>query len=310
MHGSRVRFQLLGPVSLSVGGAVVPLGGPVPRGLLALLLLADGATVHADRAVDALWGAQPPRTSTGRVHVVMSELRRALAPIGDGTELIRTVPGGYRMPVPAAPGSLDLTAFSAEAAAGRRAVAAGRHAEAAAHCRAALAAWSGAPLDGLTAPFAAAEAERLDSRRVETVEALAAATLAEPGTPDTAFVDELAALQSARPEREALLVLTMAALGRAGRRVEALEICRRNRRWLRDELGMAHSRRVRELETAILRDGAPPRLFSTIAARRDDRQLPRPVPEVTGRTDEPAWLDRHLPTDAATDLTHLPLHLV
>lgn len=305
---AKVEFRVLGPVGVWIGGAPVAVGGPSPRGLLAVLLLSRGKPVSAARLVDALWGDDPPTTATGRVHAIVSELRRALAGAGLGSGIIRRQSGGYVLGETDA--ALDLADFSAAAAAGRQAVAEGRHEQAVTLFRNALAAWSGMALEGLDGPLALREAARLEERRLDVIEACAAARLEAPGAPDPGLIDELTALASDHPQREAVVALLMTALHRAGRTPEALAACQANRRWLRDELGLDPSSRLQQLELAILRDdpsitpSAPARASADPRVR--PRQLPAPVAGFTGRTRELEALERLLP-NAQTTPTGLPL---
>jgi len=58
----------------------VDLGGPRQRSVLALLLIARGSIVPADRVVDDLWRGEPPPRAMGALQVYVSNLRRALEP--------------------------------------------------------------------------------------------------------------------------------------------------------------------------------------------------------------------------------------
>jgi DNA-binding SARP family transcriptional activator len=112
-----VVFRLLGPLEVVVEGRMVAVGGPRPRGLLALLLTAGGV-VSEDGLVDGLWGEEPPASARKTVQSHLSRLRTALGPAGE--RLVR-VPGGYRVEVRA--GELDVQRVEALRAAHRG----GRH---------------------------------------------------------------------------------------------------------------------------------------------------------------------------------------
>jgi DNA-binding SARP family transcriptional activator len=292
---ANVTFTLLGPVGVRIGGHAVDLGGPRPRELLALLLLHRGRTVRHDHLIDALWGEQPPKTAAGRIQALVSELRRALREGGLAPDVIMTRPGGYT--ATRAAGTLDLDTFHHALDRGRQESAAGRHEQAAHLFRAAYAAWSGDALEGLTAPFVAAEAARLESQRLEALEGRIGAELGLDG-PSPQLIDELYDLTGRHPERQLLVEHLMLALFRAGRTADALGAYRSARQWLRAELGLDPSRRLRALEAAILRDdpsldrdvppAAPPR---PVAA---PFQVPASVADFTGRRDELAWLDDQL----------------
>jgi DNA-binding SARP family transcriptional activator len=58
-----MEFRILGPVEAGDARRPVALGGPRPRAVLAVLLLARGDVVSVDRLIDELWGEQPPATA-------------------------------------------------------------------------------------------------------------------------------------------------------------------------------------------------------------------------------------------------------
>src|SRR6185437_1331779 len=68
-----------------------------------------------------------------------------------------------------------------------------------------------------------------------------------------ALLPELVTLVAAQPLRERLRAQLILALYRSGRQAEALEAYRDCRRMLDDELGLAPSEELKELESAILR---------------------------------------------------------
>ena len=57
----RFQFRLLGPLELASGGAVLPVGGPRQRALLAFLLLHADEVVKRGSLIDALWGSSRRR---------------------------------------------------------------------------------------------------------------------------------------------------------------------------------------------------------------------------------------------------------
>ncbi|GAA2363157.1 hypothetical protein GCM10010170_059810 [Dactylosporangium salmoneum] len=54
-----MHINVLGDLIATRDGEPLDLGGRRQRALLALLVLARGETVSADRLVDAVWGEQP-----------------------------------------------------------------------------------------------------------------------------------------------------------------------------------------------------------------------------------------------------------
>ena len=54
-----LEFRILGPVQAVRDGRELALGGPRRRAVLALLLVAGGRVVPAERLAEELWGASP-----------------------------------------------------------------------------------------------------------------------------------------------------------------------------------------------------------------------------------------------------------
>jgi DNA-binding SARP family transcriptional activator len=77
---SVVDFGILGPVQAVRDGREVELGGPRRRALLALLLVAGGRVVPAERLADELWAGCPPPAAAGTLRAHVSRLRTLLSP--------------------------------------------------------------------------------------------------------------------------------------------------------------------------------------------------------------------------------------
>ena len=75
-----MEFRILGPLEVVERGRPLPLGGSRQRALLALLLTRANEVVSADRLIDELWRAQPPRMATNALQYHVSQLRKTLAP--------------------------------------------------------------------------------------------------------------------------------------------------------------------------------------------------------------------------------------
>src|SRR5215207_2948059 len=112
------HFSLLGPLSVSLDGAPIALGGQKRRALLAVLLLDANQVVSRDRLIDALWGEDPPDTARNTIQVYVSQLRKLLP---DGA--LETAAPGYRLTVE--PGTVDLFEFIRLSEEGRTALATG-----------------------------------------------------------------------------------------------------------------------------------------------------------------------------------------
>jgi DNA-binding SARP family transcriptional activator len=218
------------------------LGGARQRILLAVLLTRANEVVSVDRLIDALWGANPPRTAANALQYHVSRLRKVL---GGGDRIVTRDPG-YLIRV--APDELDLFRFEwlvaeADEAPPERA---------ARLLRDALALWRGPPLPDLAdEDFAHAEIHRLEELRLAALERRVEADLALGGDPR--LIPELDALVREHPFHERLRAALMRALYADGRQAEALTVYRQTRQTLVDELGIEPSSALQELERAILR---------------------------------------------------------
>jgi len=228
-----VEIHLLGPVELVVDGEPAALPAK-PRALLTLLALRRNEVVSMDRIVEDLWEGDPPETAVKAAQIYVSQLRKLV-----GERLESRAPG-YRLRIEA--GELDVDRFEELAS----------EDDDLTSLDDALALWRGPALaDVSDLAFARAEAARLEERRTEVLELHAAALIDAGRTP--AAIDELERLVRDHPLREGPHELLMRALYRAGRQADALEVYRRLRERLGDELGLTPSPPLRELETAILR---------------------------------------------------------
>ncbi|MBN6035382.1 BTAD domain-containing putative transcriptional regulator [Amycolatopsis sp. 195334CR] len=242
-----MRFGILGPTEvLTATGDPLPVGGPRVRALLTLLLLDAGRVVSAERLLDGLYGERPPSNPVNALQSQVSRLRQA----GISVELL---PAGYRLDA-AQVEALDAHRFEQLADHGRRALAAGDHAGAAARLGDALALWRGPAL--ADAPFAAAAAARLEELRLAALEDRIDADLGTGA--HQALVAELGALIAAHPLRERLRGQLVRALHAGGRRAEALAAFEDARRTLAEELGADPSPELAAIHLAVLRAENPP----------------------------------------------------
>ena len=240
-----MQFSILGPLDVRVDGRAVALGGVMPRGLLAVLLLHANEAVNAERLALALWGEEAPAGAVKTVQVHVSRLRRAL---GD-PDLLVTTSAGYCLRI--RPGELDAEHFDRQVDDGRRALAASHAEQAATVLREALGLWRGPPLTDIASlPFAQVEITRLEEQRLAALELCVEAELAAGRHAE--LVGELQRLTSEHPWSERLHGQLMLALYRSGRQADALEAYRDARAALVDQLGVEPSPEFRDLEQAIL----------------------------------------------------------
>src|SRR3954471_10368573 len=97
----RLTFGLLGPMSACLDGSDVSLGGRRQRAVVAVLLVAHGQQVSAERLLDALWEGTPPPSGAASLQSYVSHLRRALEPDRPArtpSRLLVTRGDGYVMP--------------------------------------------------------------------------------------------------------------------------------------------------------------------------------------------------------------------
>src|SRR6266508_4120959 len=263
------QFSLLGPLSVTLDGAPIALGGQKRRALLAVLLLDANHVVSRDRLIDALWGEDPPDTARNTIQVYVSQLRKLLPEGVLETEAV------------------DLFEFGRLSEEGRTALGAGDAPGAADALETALALWRGAPLaDFAWEPFAQTEIVRFEDLRLAALEDRIEVdlSLARHGQ----LIAELERLVAEHPLRERLRAQLMLALYRSGRQADALAVYQRARRTLVDELGIEPSDALRQLERAIL--AHDPSLNVPQAARTSPRRLPTPPTPLQGREQELAAL--------------------
>jgi DNA-binding SARP family transcriptional activator len=239
-----MEFRVLGPVEAVAEGRPVPLPAAKPRALFAVLLLNRNRVVSISQLVDDLWGEAPPETATKALQVYVSQLRKAIGP-----DRLQTKAPGYSLRVE--DGELDLDRFEQLVREGRERLAAGDAKAAAKVLAEALDLWRGPALAEFDAePFARDAGARLDEARLTAIEERIEADLALGR--HAQLMPELEDLIAREPYRERLRGQLMLALYRSDRQAEALELYRRTRETLSEELGIEPSSGLQELERAIL----------------------------------------------------------
>ena len=247
-----LRVGLLGPLQVRDGtGRPVHVGGRQLRVLLTLLALNAGRVVPAGSLAGQIWPGDPPGNPGNALQTLVSRLRAGLRQAGID-DVIESHPAGYRLAVP--PDAIDVMAFEALAAQGRRALADGDAGHAARVLRDALLAWRGQPLaDAAGCDFADAAAAKLTELRSSVLADRIEADLALGE--GASLVGELRVLVSADPLAERPRALLMRALYAAGRQAEALAAYREGRELLADQLGVDPSAHLEQVYLGILRGG-------------------------------------------------------
>jgi DNA-binding SARP family transcriptional activator len=263
----RTEFRILGPLEVRRDDRPVPIAGAKERALLAILLLRANEPVTIDRLVDELWGEAPPPTARKSLQVRVATLRRALPP-----DVLVTRGGSYLIQVDR--DELDLHRFERLFSEGSRALADGHAKAAAPTLREALALWRGPPLsDFAYESFARSAIERLEELRLAALEQRIEAELVL-GL-HAQLVGELKQLVAAHPLRERMCGQLMLALYRDGRQAEALDLYRRTRGALVDELGIEPGPALQELQRAVLRQDPALARATTFESERSILVAPR-----------------------------------
>jgi DNA-binding SARP family transcriptional activator/pimeloyl-ACP methyl ester carboxylesterase len=242
-----VEFRVLGPLEVTADGRSLGLAGARTRAVLAMLIVHANQVVSSDRLIEELWPGQPRAADSLQVRV--SELRKVLRSAGEADRLA-TRPPGYLLRV--TPAELDARQFEQLAKEGNAALAAGDAATAAQRLDQALRLWRGPALADLdAAPFARAEAGRLEEERLGALESRAEALLDCGRHRD--LIAELETLTAAHPLRERFWLQRMLALYRAGRQADALRAYRDLRAVLIADLAIEPGPELRDLHARILR---------------------------------------------------------
>jgi WD40 repeat protein/DNA-binding SARP family transcriptional activator len=249
MATSRLEFRLLGPLTVTVDGVPIAVGGPKQRALLALLLLSANRVVPRERLIDELFADQGVNSADHALRNHVSRLRKALAPVTGDEPRLAAQARGYLLRVESE--ELDLERFELLVAEGREALRAGDPESAARLLREGEALWRGRPLADLELErLAGIEAERLEELRLAAVEERIDAELALGR--HLPLVAELDALGADYPFRERFQAQLMIALYRSGRQADGLEVYRQTRNRLNHELGLEPGLELQQLERAIL----------------------------------------------------------
>jgi predicted ATPase/DNA-binding SARP family transcriptional activator len=255
-----IDVAILGPLEVRVDGRAVELPRAKNRALLAVLAQHPGEALSTDRLIDAVWGDDPPESAANALQVYVSQLRKAL-----GAGVVVRRPPGYALGVE--PEAVDLVRFERLVAQARPAP----PSRAAELLREALALWRGDP---------EADAPRLQELRLAAVEDRIDADLALGRHAD--LVSELEVLVAEEPLRERPRAQLMLALYRCGRQADALDLYRRTREVLVEELGIDPSPELQQLERAVL--AQDPQLAAPASPARSS--LPAPPTPIVGRARE------------------------
>ncbi|MDT0612743.1 AfsR/SARP family transcriptional regulator [Streptomyces lancefieldiae] len=264
-----MKIKVLGALNAEFNGIpVVPTAGK-PRQLLALLALYPGRVVPVPTLMEEIWGMDLPQSSLTTLQTYILQLRRLLGTAmgpdvpGSAKDVLATRYGGYLLQIPAE--AVDAFAFERLVAEGRQAFEKGEDERAAAVLREALDLWEGPALvDVRVGPVLRIEALRLEQSRLVAQERRIDADLRLGRHVE--LIAELTDLIARHPQHEGLHSQAMVALYRSGRQAAALEVHRRLRQRLIEELGVEPSPQLQRLHQAML--AVDPRLDIAAGPRR------------------------------------------
>jgi SARP family transcriptional regulator, regulator of embCAB operon len=250
-----VEIKVLGPMEVSADGVPIPHTASKPSQLLALLALNAGNVVTVAAMVEEIWGDRPPRSGVSTLRTYILTLRQKLehAPAEangmTAKNVLVTRRAGYLLDVPRA--SVDALRYEQLSRAGRAIVERGDHETASRILGEALRLWRGPALADLPAgPQLSIEAMRLAENRLGDLHLRIEADL-RLGRHHQ-LLGELATLCARHPLQENFCTQHMIALYRSGRQSEALEVFRRLRTSMVDQLGVEPSARAQREYQNIL----------------------------------------------------------
>jgi predicted ATPase/DNA-binding SARP family transcriptional activator len=295
-------FRVLGPLEVETGTGAVPLAGQRSRALLTALLVEPNTVVPAYRLVELLWGEEPPDSPANALQQVVARLRARLGPLGAS---IVTRPPGYALVVDET--AVDAHQFEAAYRAARATWASDPR-RAGALLDDALRWWRGPAFGEFADGLAHAVAARLEELRLAALEDRSALFLQCGAV--TEALTTAREVMSREPLRERPVGLVMRALHADDRTGEALEVFRRYRETLVDELGLDPGPELRGLEVQILQDdlGAPPpqrpsAVPAAPTAPATPSTMPVPLSSFVGREAEVAEAVRLLATTRLLTIT-------
>jgi DNA-binding SARP family transcriptional activator len=286
-----LQFGLLGPLSVAIGQVPLPVSAAKQRVVLALLLLRGNHVVSTDELIDAIWDETPPATARVTLQNYIRRLRMAFGCVGGGR--IRTVDPGYQIDLDS--DELDVNRFDSLCRQAQDHTRVGDWERSYQVYQDALDLWRGEPLVDVPCRSLTLEAvPRLNEVRLQAKESWINAGL--HFAQHSELIPQLRELAGEHPFRERVHRLLMLALYRDGRQAEALAAYRHARDVLLAELGTEPGPELQRLHQQVL--GADPGLMllapaATVRSRgRQPRpqlslwQLPRDLPDFTGRTRE------------------------
>ncbi len=243
----RTRVRLCGALALEIDGrdalAAVPAGQA--RSLLAYLLTREDRAAERGALVDVIWPSGAPKDPQADLRVILTRLRRALAPATlDGRQHLRlALPAPIWVDVEVATRALEAARAHAGDAAWSSALE---------RARAAHALLRPGFLPGQEGAWAQDERRGHEELELEALEWIARSGIALGGAELATAQRAARDLVSRSPFRETGHRLLMEALGATGNVAEALQVYEELRCLLRDELGVTPAPEVQALHQRLL----------------------------------------------------------
>jgi len=238
-------YQAFGQMTALLGDEVRTLTRRRESDLLALLIVAQGRPVSADRILLELWGTEALASGPASVQVTVSRLRAWLDPERSGPRPIERTAAGYALAV--SRDDVDVWLFEELV---ERSLAAPTPVERLVLATQASDLWQGDPYVACHVDSVRAEAVRLEELLVTKHETRAEALIAL-GHPAPA-VRLLGPIVGSHPYREGLWALLARAQYACARQADALATLARLRTSLAEDLGVDPSPCIRAMEQRIL----------------------------------------------------------
>lgn len=305
-----MNFLLLGPLSVRLNAREVHVSAPRQRVVMAALLLNANRVISVDRIAEYVWDGVPPPSAAATVRTYVMRLRQSLGEHASARILTRAP--GYVIEL--SEHESDLGQFTAHRRRAAELAERGDLEGSSAELAEALALWREEPLADIpSSTLRDVEGRYLQELRLQTMELRFDAELALLRHAD--LVPELVRIVRKHPLREALVGKLMLALFRSGRQSEALDLYRRTRVLLVEQLGAEPGVDLREIQRHILsapdRPPTPgpveppaatpaavaasgPAASSERAGRPRPAQLPSVPPLLSARAGAMARLERFL----------------
>ncbi|MYR56941.1 AfsR family transcriptional regulator, partial [Streptomyces sp. SID625] len=291
-----MNFLLLGPLSVRLNAREVHVSAPRQRVVMAALLLNANRVISVDRIIEYIWDGTPPPSAAATVRTYVMRLRQSLGEHASARILTRAP--GYLLEL--GEHESDLGQFTAHRRRAAELAGRGDLEGSSAELAEALALWREEPLADIPSrTLRDVEGRYLQELRLQTMELRFDTELALLRHAE--IVPELVRLVRKHPLREALVGKLMLALFRSGRQSEALELYRRTRVLLVEQLGAEPSADLREVHRHILAAHDRPRT-------PDPLEQPAAVPEAAVAAVPAAARERSCWPDPA-QLPSVPLPL-